>query len=325
MAIYRKSFVILGHTHCLEPEDFAEMRKAGVTAAILKVDVDGANIVDGRRAENLSNEDWLSRGKREIRHIVGLAALPGSGIMIVRSLDDIHRAKREGKVGIILSFEGGKPLVGRLQNLRDYYALGLRDLQLWWACPNELRTTDLRLSPFGEDVLHQMNRRGMVIDLSHMTPQAFARALELSTRPVLISHCAVAGVDGERSQDLSGTDDLSDGAIRAMAKNGGVICLHFVTPDYIRAHHGTPQATVVDWADHATYIRDLVGVDYIGMGPDFFPERGWHFIEGAGRASLLPNIARELVRRGFTDDEISKILGGNLMRVLEKVWQSQPN
>jgi membrane dipeptidase len=107
-----------------------------------------------------------------------------------------------------------------------------------------------------------------------MNADAFSQSLALSIRPVLISHCAVEGPDGNSTQTLSGTDHLSDGAIRAMAKNGGVICLHFVTPDYIRAHHGTRQATVADWADHAAYIRDLVGIDYIAMGPDYFPEKG---------------------------------------------------
>jgi membrane dipeptidase len=324
LAIYRKSFVILAHNHCVEPWDFEEMRKAGVTAAVLKTDVDGMNFVNGTRAENLPNEDWVGRGEREIRRIVGLAGRPDSGILIVRSVDDLRRAKREEKLGIILSFEGAKPLAGKIENLKLYYDLGLRDLQLWWAVPNELKTADgLRLNSFGEDVVRRANRLGIDLDLSHMTSRAFAQVLELSAEPVLISHCAVAGVDGDRSQALSGTDHLSDAAIRAITKNGGVICLHFVTPDYIRAHHGTRQATVADWADHAAYIRDLVGVDYVALGPDYFPERGWHWIEGVGRAALLPNIARELVRRGFSDDDISKILGGNLMRVFEKTWQGR--
>jgi microsomal dipeptidase-like Zn-dependent dipeptidase len=324
LAIYRKSFVILAHTHCVEESDFEEMRKAGVTAAVLKIDVDGMNFVNGTRAENLPNENWLARGERETRRIVDLAARPGSGMLIVRSIRDLRRAKREEMLGIILSFEGAKPLVGKLENLQHFYDLDLRDLQLWWATPNELKTADhRRLSPFGEDVVRQANRLGVEIDLSHMTSQAFAQSLEVGTEPVLISHCSVAGVDGDHDQALSGTDHLSDGAIWAMAKNGGVICLHFVTPDYIRPHHGTQQATVADWVDHAAYIRDLVGVNYIALGPDYFPERGWHWIEGAGQVSLMPNIARELVRRGFTDDEISKILGGNLMRVYEKSWQSR--
>jgi membrane dipeptidase len=323
LAIYRKSFVILGHTHCVEASDFDEMRKAGVTAAVLKIDVDGMNFVNGTRAENLPNEDWLARGTRELQRLIGLASRPGSGIVIVRGVDDIRRAKRDGKLGIILSFEGAKPIVGKIENLQRYYDVGLRDLQLWWAVPNELKTADgHRLSPFGEEVIRRANSLGIDLDLSHMNAEAFSQSLSVSTKPVLISHCAVEGPDGHATQDLSGTDHLSDGAVRAMAKNGGVICLHFVTPDYIRAHHGTRQATVADWADQAAYILNLVGIDYVAMGPDYFPERGWHWIEGAGRAPLLPNIARELVRRGFTEDEISKILGGNLMRVFEKTWQS---
>jgi membrane dipeptidase len=322
MAIYRRSFVILSHVHCLEPWDFQEMRKGGITAVVLKMDVDGVNFENGTRAENLPNEDWLARGEREMQRVLDLAAQPRSGILIVRNLDDLRRAKRERKVGIILSFEGAKPLAGKLENLTHYYDLGLRDLQLWWAVPNELKTADnYRFSPFGEEVIGRMNDLGMVIDLSHLTPQAFGRALDLSKRPVIISHCAVAGVEGKHSDTLSGTDHLSDGAIRAMAKNRGVICLHFVTPAYIRPLHGTPQATVTDWVDQVTYIRDLVGVDYIGVGPDYFPEAGWHWIEGVGRLSMMPNVARELVRRSYSDDDIAKILGGNLMRIYEQEWK----
>src|SRR5262249_27715009 len=146
----------------------------------------------------------------------------------------------------------------------------------------------------GEKVIRHSNSLGIDLDLSHMNAEAFSQCLNVTTKPILISHCAVEGPDGHSTQALSGTDRLSDGAIRALAKNGGVICLHFVTPDYIRAHHGTKRATVADWADHAVYIRNLVGIDHVAMGPDYFPEKGWHWIQGAGRASLLPNIAREL-------------------------------
>ena len=78
---------------------------------------------------------------------------------------------------------------------------------------------------------------------------------------------------------------------------------------------------MTDLVDHAAYIRDLVGIDYVSLGADYFPVKGWHWVEGVGRMSLLPNVAREMVRHGFTDEEISKVLGGNLIRVFEKVWK----
>jgi membrane dipeptidase len=220
-----------------------------------------------------------------------------------------------------------------LQNLQYYYDMGLRELQLWWAVPNELKTADGRqFSQFGEDVILEMNRLGIVIDLSHMSGQAFGRALQLGKPPVIISHCSVGALyapprkrlyeDPEKDMPYSGTDQLNDATIRAMAKYRGAICLHFVTPAYIQARHGTKKATVVDWVDHVAYIRDLVGIDYVSLGPDYFPAKGWQWIEGAGRMSLLANVAREMVRRGFTDEEISKVLGGNLIRVFQQAWKS---
>ena len=329
MRVYRRSLVILAHTHCVEPWDFAEMRAAGVTAVILKVDVDGLNMVNGQtRTRIRPDEDWLRRGTRAIHRIQQMAAQPDSQILLVRSVADLHRAKREGKVGVILSFEGAKPLTGQLENVKHYYDLGMRELQLWWAVPNELKTTDgRRFSGFGEAVIREMNRLGIVIDLSHITGQAFAQAISWTNKPMIVSHCAVGELRKKSAKgdtSYSGTDHLNDATIRAIARNGGSICVHFVTPDYILPRHGTKKATVVDLVDHIAYVRDLVGIDYVSLGADFFPEQGWQWVEGAGRISLLANVAREMRRRGFGDEEVRKVLGENLVRVFEKNWEPSP-
>lgn len=330
-AVYQRSLVIVAHIHCVEPWDFEEMIQAGVTAVILKIDDDGVNIFHGKKRSDIPvSEDWLPRGTGTVQRILDIAAQRDSKILIARKLEDIRRAKREKKVAIILSFEGSHPLVGKLENLHHLYKMGLRELQLWWAVPNALKTPEGRmLSPFGEDVVREMNRLGMVIDLSHMSGQAFGRVLAVTKDPVIISHCSVAALFGPPKQrayedpskdaPYSGTDQLNDALIWAMARNGGSMCVHFVTPAYITARHG-PKATVVDLVDNIAYIRDLVGADYVSLGADFFPEPEWHWVEGAGRISLMPNVAREMVRRGFSDEEIEKILGGNLMRIFERVW-----
>jgi membrane dipeptidase len=333
LQVHNASFVILAHVHCVEPWDFEEMRRGGITDVILKVDDDGLNLVNGAsRTWVAPDEDWVSRATREIRRVQGMADQSGSKIAIVRTMTDLHRAKREGKVGVILSFEGARPLAGKIENLKYYHDLGLRELQLWWAVPNELKTPDgILLNEFGKDVIREMNRLGIVIDLSHMNSQAFAQAIELTKAPLIISHCAVGVLDEKPKQHASGdqkengaysgTDFLNDATIRAIAMNGGTICVHFVTPNYIKPRHGTSKATVVDLVDHIAYIRDLVGIDYVSLGTDFFPEQGYEWVEGAGRLSLVPNVTREMVRRGFTDDEIKKVLGGNLMRVFEANWE----
>jgi membrane dipeptidase len=235
-----------------------------------------------------------------------MAERPENRLLIARTTDDIRRAKRENKVAIILSFEGAKTLGGKVENVERYHNQGLRELQLFWAVPNELKTENGRgLSRFGEQVVAEMNRLGIVIDTSHMAAEAFGHVLELSTRPIIISHGAVRALQGgdrvvqaSAGDKLSGSDIVDDIGLRALAKNGGVLCLHFVTPDYIKPRHGTPRGSVADWVDHAAYIRDLVGIDHVALGPDYFPERGWHWIDGAGQIALLPKVARDMVRRG---------------------------
>lgn len=325
MRVYRESLVMLAHSHSVELWDFEEMRESGIHAVILKVDVDGINIVNGtRRTDVPADEDWFPRGTRAMQRIHELAMQPSSGILIVRRVDDLAWARREGKVGIVVGFEGARPLCGRLENVKHYYDLGMRELQLWWAVPNETKTPDQQqLNAFGLDLIRELNRLGVVIDLSHITGKAFAQAIATTRLPLIISHCAVNELYEKTApgdETYSGTDLLNDATIRAMADNGGLICVHFVTPDYIKGRHG-PKATVEDLVDHIAYIRDLVGIDHLGLGPDFFSEPGWRWVEGAGRMRLLPNVVREMVRRDFTDEEIRKVLGKNLVRVFEANWQ----
>ena len=108
--------------------------------------------------------------------------------------------------------------------------------------------------------------------------------------------------------------------MRAIAKNGGAICLHFYQ-GYIRPHHGS-RSTVEDLVDNMDYIKKLVGVNYIALGTDYFPEKGYPWIRGSETMRDMPNVAREMVRRGYTDDEIQKVLGLNLVRVYRRVWQA---
>jgi membrane dipeptidase len=324
MRVYHKSLVILAHSHSVEPWDFEEMRESGIHAVILKVDVDGINILKGTlRTDIPPDEDWFPRGNRAMKRIHELAAQPENGILIVRGVDDLDRAKHEGKVGIILSFEGARPLCGKLENVEYFHSLGMRELQLWWAVPNETKTPDQQqFNAFGLDVIRELNRMGIVIDLSHITGKAFAQAMATTRLPMIISHCSVNELyekSAPGNETLSGTDLLNDASIRVIAANGGLICIHFVTPDYIKARHGS-KATVEDLVDHIDYIRGLVGIDSIGLGPDFFPEPGWRWIEGAGQMRLLPNVVREMVRRDFTDEEIEKVLGKNLVRVFVENW-----
>src|SRR5262249_54439346 len=120
-------------------------------------------------------------------------------------------------------------------------------------------------------------------------------------------------------QDLSGADFVNERMIGEVKKRGGLICLHFYQ-GYIHPNHG-PESTVEDLVDQISCIRKLAGIDSVALGVDFFPESGVKWIKEGTGLSGIENVERELIRRGFTDDEITKILGGNLLRVYGQIWK----
>ena len=318
MSVYRRAIVITAHDHCFRPEDFEQMAQGGVTVRTIKPIVDGHYRQGGKRYPIEAPVDgWVVRGRRALEILQRRSDQSEGRIVVIRKADDIFRVKRENKLGMIFSFEGARALGGDVENLEMYQRMGLRELQLYWAVPSPLKNADGTLSPFGLDVIREANRLGVVVDLSHMGAKAFEVARAAASQPFIISHCGAAMAP--KSQ-RGGTDRLDDETIRAVAKAGGVICMHF-NEAYIQGRHG-PHATVEDLVDHMEYIKRLVGADSIGLGTDFFPERGWRWVEGAEKLRLMPNVAREMVRRGFTDEEIEKILGLNLIRVYRQVWKN---
>ncbi|HWQ56340.1 MAG TPA: membrane dipeptidase [Bryobacteraceae bacterium] len=314
-AVWRRSISIVAHDHCFHADDFRQQQAAGITVRTIKPTVDGVYWQGKKRFTIESEVDgWEERGRRALAILDREVARHGNTI-VVRSVADIRRAKQENKQGVIYSFEGARPLAGKLDNVKMFYGLGLRDLQLYWAVPSPLKNRDGSLSDFGQAVLRELNRVGIVADLSHMSDAAFSQALDITTKPIVVSHCGVAAASGKPPR---GSDDLSDEFIRRIARNGGAICLHFYE-GYIKPRHGQ-RATLEDLLDHMDHIKKVAGIDSIALGVDYFPEMGWRWIEGAERMTGMPNVVREMVRRGYTDEEIEKVLGGNLMRVYQAVW-----
>jgi membrane dipeptidase len=317
IALYRRSIVITAHDHCWTARDFDDQLKAGITAHVIKPLTDGYYRKGAERFTiDAEVAGWEERGKATMAILHDRAASSHGKIRIIRTVDDIVAVKRHRAAGMILSFEGGRPLGAKLQNLEMYYGLGLRELQLHWAISSPLKAVNGGLTPLAEDVIREMDRLGIVLDISHMPERTFSRALDLTRNPVVVSHCAVAFT--ERSK-APGTDALDDETIRRIAAKGGVICVHFLE-GYIHPRHGAAHATVEDMVDHMDRIRQVAGVDYIGLGPDYSPMKGWRWIEGAETFAGMPNVVREMVRRGYTDEEIRKVLGGNLMRLYQAVW-----
>lgn len=316
--LYRRAIIITAHDHCLHADDFREQADAGITVRVVKPLTDGYYRKGAARFPiEAAVEGWEARGRAAIAIVEKQVAESRGKIIIIRTMADIERAKRERRSGVILSFEGARPLEGRLGNVAMYQRLGLRELQLFWAVPNPLKNPLGQLNDFGKDVIREMNRVGLVLDIAHMGEDSYSLALETADQPVVLSHCAVGFT--EKSSSGSNTDVLDDVTIRRIAAKGGVMCLLFID-GYIRPRHATKYPTVEDLVDHVDHIRKVAGIDHVGLGPDYSPMKGWRWIQGAERMQRMPNIVRVMVQRGYTDQEIEKVLGQNLMRVYKQVW-----
>ncbi len=247
---------------------------------------------------------------------------------ICLNCQDIDEAVAEGKIAILATMEGGLalgqgPYPESLANLRTLYHRGVRSLQFVGQSWNLL--TDARddeesskgLTSFGRDVVQEMNHLGMVIDLAHVPdPDPLCwDVIELSRDPIIDSHrCTRGGNDIPRN--------ISDERIRAIAENGGVIGLQFFSSTL--ASETGRRATVDDLIRHIDHIVEVAGVECIGLGPDFLepeltnrtPE---HYAQGIDEITKLPRVTEALVKHGYSDTAIRKILGENLLRVYRQV------
>jgi membrane dipeptidase len=268
-------------------------------------------------------------------------------LSLARSADELERAMDAGKIGGLLAMEGGYGLEGSLALLRIYFDLGVRsmglvhDAPLAWADSQALPAEHGGLAPFGEEVVREMNRLGMLVDLSHASDDAALDAMRVSQAPVVFTHqTARALCDIPRN--------APDEVLRAVRANGGLVMVTFVggfisqemsdvvrpamqayrerakgakTPaerealrDEIFGALQLPRVTVAQVADHVEHVRDVAGVDHVGIGGDF--DGAFGFPEGLSDVSMYPNLFAELALRGWSDDDLAKLASGNFLRVL---------
>ena len=264
---------------------------------------------------------------------------------------DIRSAKAAGKIGGMLGAEGGHAIEDSLPLLRMYYELGVRYMTLthnnhtsWADSAMASEPGHGGLTAFGEQVVAEMNRIGMLVDLSHTAPDTMRDALRVSRAPVIFSHSSARAL-------CEIPRNVPDDVIKMLPQNGGVLMVTFVSPftsqaaadvafpamkDYLARAQGKPEAeraklyeeiaaemkkkmpkvTVAAVADHIEYIRKLAGVDYIGIGSDYDGNTNWP--EGMEDVSTFPLLFAELIRRGWSDEDLQKIAGGNVLRALER-------
>jgi len=238
-------------------------------------------------------------------------------IRLIKSGNDLKQCVKDDAISFLISIEGGNPLNQDLALLEVFYKLGVRAMGLTHNPHNDLGDgigvkKPRGLTAFGKAVVKEMNRLGMIIDIAHLAKPGFNDVIRLTDSPIISSHTGVkALVDIPRN--------LDDEQIKEIARLKGVIGIFYI-PQYVRKFtHKKDRTTVKDVVDHIEYVADKVGVDYVGLGSDFDGYGG--ITHGLEDVSYLPNLTAELVRRGFNQIEIRKILGGNFIRVIKNILQ----
>jgi membrane dipeptidase len=260
-------------------------------------------------------------------------------LALARTAEEVRRAKREGRIAILIAIEGGHLIEDSLDVLREYHARGATYMTLThavhtgWAdsagvhAPIEPRHGGL--SGFGREVIREMNRLGVMVDVSHVSDPTFWDVIETSSAPVVATHSCCRSVCPHRR-------NLSDEMMRAIASSGGTVQINFASafldsgfpepdPDALKhwmagggsgprplIDHATPLRLLVEHFDHALQV---VGPDHVGIGSDF--DGVFAVPEGMEDCSKLPHLTAALLERGYRADELTSVLGGNVLRVMD--------
>ena len=285
---------------------------------------------------------------------------------LARTADDVRRIHRAGKIASMIGVEGGGQIDNSLSVLRAYHALGAGYLTLThsrtieWADSATDEPKHDGLTPFGEEVVHELNRLGMLVDLSHVSEATMRDALRVSKAPVIFSHSSARALDDHPR-------DVSDDVLKLLAQNGGEVMVNYALPYVSDAYrrwsadraaektrlnappfgglyigqpekaaaalaewdkaHPAPPVTLSDVADHIVHVAKVAGVDHVGIGSDF-DGVGNSLPKGLEDVTTYPALLAELMRRGWSDADIRKVAGENVLRVMaqaEKVAASMAN
>ena len=298
--------------------DLRRMREGGLDAQFFSIFVDPVRFADAPRTRALAMIRALEAQVEKHAHHLELA----------RSAADVRRIVAEGRIAVLMGLEGGDAIENELIHLREFHAHGVRYMTLTWSRSHDWAdssTDEARhggLTPFGREVVREMNRLGVVVDVSHVSDETFWDALEVTEAPLIASHSSMrALVDHPRN--------MSDAMLRAVADNGGVVMINFsenyvdprkagAWPSILFAlrHLGWEDTPFEMLVDHFVHAVRVAGVDHVGLGSDF---DGVLFLpDGMKDVSDLPNLTEALLRRGLSAEDVRKVLGENTLRVLEE-------
>lgn len=336
--------------------DFPKMVEGGLHAEFFAV-------FTGQGVRNDSTFDLVHNKALEIFAAIHKNVEKNSSVAeIATTPEDAYRIKKEGKIAAFIGVENGYPIGKDISRVKQYYDMGARYITLAHTKNNDIcdSSTDPAgpendgLSSFGTQVVKEMNKLGMMVDISHISDKSFFDVLKVTATPVIASHSSCRALCGSPR-------NLSDDMLLALKENGGVIqiCIlgnYLKTPepnpeleaklkglkdkygDYnllpdtlkkiVRTQYRQIQrtyekpATVKDVVDHIDHVVQVIGIDYVGIGTDFDGGGG---VDGCRNASEMKNITIELLRRGYSKSDITKIWGGNIMRVMQKVQDYSKN
>src|SRR5271169_6548626 len=327
--------------------DIPRMREGGMNAIFFSIWIDG----------RIMGPPAVQKALDQIDAVLENVKKHSNDMVLARTADDVRRAHAQGKIAALMGVEGGHMIGNDIRVVRIFADLGVRYMTLShfyndeWADSSTDKPVHNGLTDFGKDVVREMNRQGMMVDISHVSDKTFYDALEVSKAPLIASHSSCRAL-------CNHPRDMSDDMIKALAAKGGVIQINYeksfidqaykdaqdklsggvvAMMDTLKKECGDDEACLgktmaaeekqaiaegklphVSWEriiDHIDHVVKLVGPDHVGLGSDF---DGASMPEGMEDCSHLPRITEALVRKGYSDDDLRKILGGNLLRVMEQ-------
>ena len=264
--------------------------------------------------QGLTDENLLAvtaKADRILNEIEAMVAKSSSYVNIAYTPTDLFRLKAEGKKAIMLGIENGYAIGRDIRNVERFRRRGVVYMTLCHNGNNQLcgscRFNDegLGVNAFGEEVIHEMNRVGMMVDISHAGDQTFYDALDISTKPIVASHSSSRAL-------CNHPRNLTDDQMKALARKGGVAQVTLYNGFLKEAG----EATIQDAIAHLNHMVDIMGIEHVGIGTDFDGDGG---IIGCASASELINFTRCLLKERYSEDDIRRIWGGNFLRVMEEV------
>ena len=321
--------------------DIARLRSGGVSGQFWSVYV----------PVELAGQSAVTATLEQIDIVYRMVRKYPDAFELALTADDVERAFKKGRIASLIGMEGGHSIDNSLGALRMFYRAGARYMTLThskntaWADSSTDTPAANGLTPFGEEVVREMNWLGMLVDLSHVSPDTMEDALRVTAAPVVFSHSSARALtDVPRN--------VPDRILQLLPKNGGVVMVTFVpgflsskVADWTKqqtaeqerlrkqvpgddnavkaglaawaAAHPAPRATLADAADHIDHIRKVAGIDHVGLGGDF--DGITSVAQGLEDVSTYPALFAELLRRGYSEDDLRKIAGLNVLRVMRSV------